>query len=120
MAGRSSKNKGANAERELADIIFYATGVQMVRNLEQTRNGGHDLDGIDGLSIEVKRQEKLCLLAWWRQTLRQAAECDSIPVLAYRQNRKSWKFIVGLDKIELSKEKFIQWIQEHIRMNKIS
>jgi len=119
MAGRSSRNKGANAERELADIIYYATGVKMLRNLDQTRSGGHDLDGIDGLSIEVKRQEKLCLPAWWRQTLQQAAECDNIPVLAYRQNRQSWQFIVGLDKIELNKEKFIQWIQDYARMNQI-
>lgn len=110
MNGRGSRNKGANAEREIAEIIFYATGVSLERNLEQTRSGGYDLVGIDGLAIEVKRQEKLCLPAWWRQTLSQAEKEKLIPILAYRKNRQPWSFIVGLEKVEMTQEIFINWI----------
>ena len=109
MSGRSSKNKGANAEREVAAIILAATGVEVKRNLEQTRGGGYDLVGIDWLAIEVKRQEKLALPAWWRQTLAQS-EPDKIPCLVYRQNRKAWIWVVGRDKKVMDTAGFIVWL----------
>lgn len=118
MGGRSSKIKGANGEREVADIIYYATGIKVERNLDQTRGGGHDLNGIDGLSIEVKRQETLCIPAWWRQTLRQAEDVKGIPVLVYRQNRKPWTFIVGLDKKQMTQVEFLKWLLEFIKLAK--
>jgi Holliday junction resolvase len=39
----NSRAKGASAERELARVIHEHLGVRMVRNLEQYRQGGHDL-----------------------------------------------------------------------------
>ena len=117
MGGRASKIKGANGEREVAEIIYYATGNMLSRNLEQTRNGGHDLNGIDGLSIEVKRQEKLCIPAWWRQTLRQAEKVKGVPVLVYRQNYKPWTFIVGHDKIQMDQSSFIGWLKVFTQQN---
>lgn len=116
MAGRTSRNKGQRGEREVADIIYYATGIQVSRNLEQTRNGGHDLNGIPGVSIEVKRQEILCLPAWWRQTLAQAKRNDNaIPVLAYRQNKRPWIFLVGEHKKVMLQNEFTGWLRKHLR-----
>lgn len=111
MNGRGRRNKGARGERELAELLFYRTGVEVTRNLDQVRNGGHDLDGIEGIKIEVKRQERLCLPAWWRQCIRQAK--DEIPVLAYRQNYKPWTFVVGQDKVVMNKGEFFAWLEGH-------
>ena len=113
---RMAKNKGANAEREVAKLIFEGTGVEVVRNLEQTRGGGYDLVGIDFLAIEVKRQETLCLPAWWRQTLKQAGN-DKIPVLVYRQNRKPWTWVVGMDKQTYNTANFILWLNVMLDAN---
>lgn len=115
MSGRSSQNKGKAGEREVADIIFYATGVKATRNLNQARNGGHDLDGVPGISVEVKRQEKLSINTWWKQCTRQATEAGLVPVLAYRQNRKPWSFVVSVDRIPMSQPVFLRWLKNHLQ-----
>lgn len=89
--------KGANAERELADMLTTwakSVGVTLVlsRNLEQVRGGGYDLTGLEdyNLAVECKRCETLTVAAWWRQAVRQADK--KTPVLAWRQNRTPWRF----------------------------
>jgi len=101
LGPRGAKAKGATAERELAAILTaWATAagipIDLMRNLEQTRSGGHDLVGTEpyGIAIEVKRVEALAMPAWWRQATRQAAAANCAPVLAWRQNRKPWRFRV--------------------------
>lgn len=96
-----AKAKGASGERELADLLAYwardaGVAVQLTRNLEQTRGGGHDLCGLEdyGLAVEVKRVEALAVAQWWKQACRQADAAKCAPVLAYRQNRKAWTFMV--------------------------
>lgn len=107
MSGSMSRNKGQRGEREFASLIqewsapvITAVGtefaLEMKRNLQQTREGGHDLVGIPWLAVEVKRQENLALPAWWRQTVEQAERVGAIPFLAYRQNRTPWRFRVEI------------------------
>lgn len=88
--GSSQRNKGANGERELAKLLYDRLGIELKRNLEQSRNGGYDLEGLPDFAIEVKRHEKLEVNKWWEQTVSQAERSNRIPVLAYRQNRKPW------------------------------
>lgn len=95
-----AKQKGANGERELAELLMgWATeiGVELdlLRNLEQVRSGGHDLIGCPGLSIECKRVETLAVHTWWGQCTRQAATVGAQPLLCYRQNRKAWQFVTS-------------------------
>ncbi len=117
--GRGSKNKGANAEREVAAIMqpimdkvyaeFDKKAPKMERNLEQTRGGGYDLVGIPWLALEVKRQETLSIKAWWEQTLKQSGPLQ-MPVLIYRQNRKKWRvMLVGGLKIRTGR-----WLKSHV------
>ncbi|MBN2644624.1 MAG: hypothetical protein JXR59_04025 [Desulfuromonadaceae bacterium] len=94
--GRAQRNKGATAERELAKLLSDQLGAEVSRNLLQTREGGHDLNGVGGWAVEVKRHETLNLTAWWEQTLRQAQRSGQKPVLAYRQSRRPWSFVVRL------------------------
>lgn len=100
MRPGGGRAKGASAERELATLLIDWAGEQgmaleVKRNLEQVRGGGHDLVGLEryGMAVEVKRVEVLALANWWEQAVRQAKQAgDLIPVLAWRQNRKPWRF----------------------------
>ena len=94
--GASQRRKGAAGERELANLLVDHLGGDVVRNLEQTRSGGHDLVGVDPFAIEVKRHETLAIPAWWRQACDQSPS-DMIPALAYRQSRRPWRFVLPLE-----------------------
>lgn len=91
----NARTKGRNGEREARFWLAKAIGVdvdEIQRNLQQTREGGADILGIDGLEIEVKRQETLVVETWWRQVQRAADRTGKLPVLMYRQNRGKWNF----------------------------
>lgn len=95
MKPGGARNKGQEGEREMIRLLSEVCGseVELKRNLNQTREGGHDIVGMDWLAIEVKRQETLNIEDWWRQTLTQAG-AERIPVLVYRQNRKQWHVVM--------------------------
>lgn len=97
MSGRRSRNKGAAAERELFKKLSEILGQEITRNLEQTRNGGAETVDLEHVSLEVKRHETLALRTWWGQTCEQAEIDEKAPVLAYRQSRRPWKFIVPIN-----------------------
>lgn len=134
MTGAGAKAKGANAERELAALLTeWATevgkGLGLKRNLEQTRGGGHDLAGLEAysLAVECKRQETLALGTWWRQAVEQGEKAKATPVLAWRQNRKPWRFRIRiwcwpchsrqLD-VDLDAAEFKEWFQAVIKERK--
>ena len=96
--GKKSRTKGKTGEREFINLIRgFFPSTEITRNLNQTRNGGHDIDGLDGWAVEVKRQENLSIGRWWGQAVKQAAEINARPALAYRQNREPWKILVEMD-----------------------
>ena len=94
--GKSERRKGATAERELAKILFDELGIELKRNLDQTRDGGYDLVGLD-LAIEVKRRESESRGSWWVDAVKKAGK--KIPVLAYRSNRRPWQFMLPLEAV---------------------
>jgi len=125
MNGAGRRSKGAAAERELAKLLGEQLASEVTRNLEQTRSGGHDLIGIPGWAIEVKRQESLSLSAWWEQAHKQAENANLCPALAYRQNRKPWRFVVQISDLadnfenqpytaEISLEAFATLVRESL------
>lgn len=97
-----ARHKGSAGERELAMLLkgwAQAEGVELdlSRNLEQTRKGGHDLVGLEayGMAVEVKRVEGNGLRQWWAQAVAQANVAGGLtPVLAHRRNRQPWSFRV--------------------------
>lgn len=134
MTPGGAKAKGASGERELAEVLMawarpHGMELQVKRNLEQTRGGGHDLVGLEayGMAFEVKRVEALSIPSWWRQAVRQAEQAGGlIPVLAWRQNRKPWRFRIRgwvfpctapLD-IDLEAEPFQRWFIHQLKANK--
>lgn len=107
---KNSRQKGADGERELAGLIHDQLGVRMVRNLEQSRSGGHDLvvhpdsdgsvaDRLRDFAVEVKRHRRATqalLATWWGQTVEQAVAVHGIPALAYREDRQDWLVIIPM------------------------
>lgn len=100
---KMQRNKGKRGEREFLNeltIAFKEKGldIELHRNLQQSDCGGADCLDMEGVAIEVKRQEKLALSSWWRQANSQAE--GVLPVLSYRQNRKPWTVLVPYDRCD--------------------
>jgi len=98
MAKINSRAKGATAEREfikeLSEFLGDALTEPMKRNLEQTRKGGHDIVGLDGFAIEIKRYRRVKegdIVRFWEQAVEQAKRVGAEPVLAYREDFCSWR-----------------------------
>jgi Holliday junction resolvase len=107
----NSRAKGANGEREFCRLIFEHLGVELVRNLDQSRAGGHDLKStgtdpvstaLDAFAIEVKRYAAITpamLAGFWQQAERQAHRAARVPALAYREDRREWRVLLPLNAI---------------------
>ena len=104
------RTKGATGERELSREIEAALGVRLVRNLAQSRAGGHDLvvepdaagpaaDVLRCLAIEVKRLasvEPHDVARCWGQAVEQGDRAGLWPALAYRGDRRAWRIRLPL------------------------
>lgn len=116
---KMARRKGANGEREFCKFLYENLNVPMpTRNLEQVRSGGSDVTDIEPFFFEVKRQESLDLDSWWRQVVVETKKScnDAIPVVAFRQNRKPWEFLISATHIEcergyirINTRIFIEW-----------
>ena len=98
MGKINSRAKGAQAERELCHMLGELLGDTLVeplkRNLEQTRNGGHDILGLEGWALEIKRYKRVKeadIKDFWGQAVEQAKRVGAQPVLAYREDFQSWR-----------------------------
>jgi Holliday junction resolvase len=94
--GREARRKGADAEREVANI-FRAAGfdVDRVPNSGGLKIKG-DLTGLAGMHCEVKRQETLKLPAWLEQAREEAPE-GAVPLVIFRRSREDWHAVIPLD-----------------------
>ena len=100
--GKMQRNKGASGERECLSLLQERLGIDLSRNLQQTRNGGADCMGISGIALEIKRAKKPELKGWWEQAVKQAFDSKKVPVLAYRIDRQQWVFVTPLELISPS------------------
>lgn len=87
--GRSSRNKGANGERELARILRDNWGYEVKRG--QCFNHQSDLVGLAGIHPEVKRVEKLNVHEAMKQAIVEAEiRNDGLPTVFHRRNNTEW------------------------------
>lgn len=139
MGGKMSRNKGQRAERQFISMLqavvdWHYRGAELPapelkRNLMQTQNGGYDVVGLEWAAIEVKHQETLSINSWWEQTIRQCGD-NQIPILAYKQNRRSWRVMTigALDgpgtipsfqmqtPVDITIERFLDWFSRVIAL----
>lgn len=98
--GRSAQRKGADGERELANILKeYGFGVRR----GQVFNHESDMVGLDKIHPEVKRVEKLNVVTAMKQAVTEAQiRNDGLPTVFHRRNREDWLVTMRLtDWIEL-------------------
>ena len=101
-SGKFSRDKGGRGEREFIALLKKYLGCDNIaRNLQQTRNGGHDITTddcaeLESFAIEVKRVEARQLGAWWAQAERQAVSSGRRPLLAYRKNGEDWRIMLEM------------------------
>jgi len=115
----NARTKGASGEREFCRWLEqnFNLPVDAERNLEQVRKGGADIL-VPPFSFEIKRHETLSLLSWWIQAKSAAEKVGLTPIVAFRQNRKPWEFLIsarniGCQKgfIRLNEKVFKDWMQ---------
>ncbi|QBQ71162.1 endonuclease [Shewanella phage S0112] len=132
MSGLKSKEKGKAGEREVVKLlqpmvdnaceVVGVEKIQLIRNQNQSAIGGHDIDGIPFMAIEVKRAETLKLDEWWKQALAQAGT-DKVPILVFRQDYCRWRYCIQVSipcwdnagdikaRAEVTAKVFNEWFQ---------
>lgn len=92
----NSRNKGAQGERELANLL-KSYGYQTRRGQQYSgANGDADVIGLDGIHIECKRVEKLNIYKAMEQAKHDARE-GVAPAVFHRKNHKHWLVTMELD-----------------------
>ena len=90
--GKASKAKGARFELEIAHYFRDNGYPEACRTAQHAGkdNGKADVEGVPGLWIECKHQEKMQLYPWMNQAVRDctAKNTGDIPVVVHKQNRK--------------------------------
>jgi len=100
----NSRQKGASFEREIANKIYDATGIEVKRDLEQYRASDHgDLIGFPGWTIECKRYNSHGSIyykkEWWQQVVNASLSTATQPVLIYKYDRQPICCVVFLSSI---------------------
>lgn len=107
MMGKiNSRAKGKSGERELIGelkkLLPSEMTSELTRNLDQTRDGGHDILGLDGWALEVKRYAEVLpadLDRFWQQACEQARNNESRPALCFRQDRRAWRTVIRVSDV---------------------
>lgn len=83
----NSKQKGARFERSLASKL-REYGYAARRTAQYCGNSGDasDVVGLDGIHIEAKHQEKMCLYDWMAQAKRDASGTGNLPTVFHKKN----------------------------------
>ncbi len=128
------RSKGQSGEREaidmlqpIVDSVFGKGAYNLERNLEQVRHGGADIANCPVFCVEIKRQEQLSKKAWWKQIMAACGKHE-IPVVLYRQNRKSWQAMIPAYKlvkgsnlnqfVECNIEVYLLYFEEQLVLHK--
>lgn len=102
----NSRAKGKSGERELIGElkrVLPELSDELERNLEQTRDGGYDISGLNGWAPEVKRYSKILpadIESFWEQTVTQARKDHRRPALFMREDRRDWRVRVRLNDVQ--------------------
>lgn len=96
--GKAQRTKGAAGEREICDLILRDLGIEVHRNLQQTRDGGADIK-LKPFSIEVKRRAAIGNIYDWVDQAERGCEFPERPIVVCRADRKKWLAIMTIDEL---------------------
>lgn len=114
--GKSNRNRGAAAERELARWIRDELGIDVSRQLKQFQEAQHfDLTPVGPFGVEIKYHARLNVREWHKQAVVSAKACELIPVVAYKVARKGWRFVlpVTLQLVGADGQREPFWVYEY-------
>lgn len=89
-----SRRKGREAEREFERSV-EARGIEVDRNLGGRIQKTGDVR-MPGVCVEVRRREKVSIVAWSREQ-EQKTPSHLIPAVAYRTNGEPWRVSLPLE-----------------------
>ena len=108
--GKAQRDKGAAGERELAKILNENGIINAHRGYVQFKQS--DLIGVDGIHVEVKRQENTKIWEWIEQAKKEAIKrLDGIPVVFFRRNRSEWMTCQSLNTWILLYKGWQRWLR---------
>lgn len=90
----NSRTKGAVFEREVVQVIKEALGEDVKRNLDQWRDGGHDI-ALGPYLIECKRRASIAVYEWLDQCT-VACRSQKTPLVVARGDRREAIVIMRL------------------------
>jgi len=97
----NSRTKGANGERELAQLLRNQGHIDARRGQQYSGlNGDADVVGLQGVHIECKRAERFTDEPALKQAERDA-RAGEVPVVIYRRNKERWKVVLRQDIADL-------------------
>ena len=91
--GKAQRTRGQVFEREIVNTLKDA-GIDAARNLDQTRDGGGDID-LGAYMIECKRRASIAVYDWLDQCTC-AARPGQIPLVVARGDRREAVVILRL------------------------
>ena len=114
MKTSSAKAKGRQFQQDVRDLILHHFPEMEPDDCKSTGMGqsGEDVQlspyarKLFSYSIECKRQEKLSIPVWWKQTIANLKE-NTNPVLIFRQSLQSALVVITLQHfMELTRENY--------------
>jgi hypothetical protein len=88
--GAGARRKGAQFERDLANLISEKTNIDAKRGLAQTRGGGAEVSDVEMpfIHVEAKRHKRCNIKAALRQAISDATVNGKIPVAITKDDRE--------------------------------
>jgi Holliday junction resolvase len=89
VSAKGARNKGSNYEREVASYLSEKLSLDVKRALLSgggRHTGAADLEGLPGISAELKRVEKLNVYDAMKQANEAAVRTGDTPVVITRRN----------------------------------
>lgn len=113
----NSRTKGANGERELAQLLRNQGHMDARRGQQYSGlNGDADVVGLQGVHIECKRVERFTDEPALKQAERDA-RAGEVPVVIYRRNKERWKVVLRQDIADLIWQVLTADQKQHIHDN---
>lgn len=94
----NAKRKGNAGEVEFCKLISDNLGIDVHRNLQQTRDGGADIK-LKPYSIEVKRRAAIGNIYDWMNQATEGCDTAERPIVVCRADRKQWLAILPIDEL---------------------
>jgi len=116
--------KGKTGEVEFCKWLLANFGIEVERNYNQAKGGADVI--VNDFIFEIKRREVLDLDTWWHQVCIAKQRHKNrvlIPVVAFRQNRRQWQFLIpanliyGIEKgyVQCQERVFVEFMETIIK-----